>query len=97
MKQALPEEALKTFDVIAGILLRCFIFLVIAQVFACLVIFLAEDTIYQIYAGIFDLSKKEYDLFILYSLAFMKILNVAFFLVPFLAIKLTLRGRDENA
>lgn len=97
MKQALSEETLQTFDMIAGILLRCFVFLVMAQVFAWLVIFLAEDTLYPIYAGMFDLSKKEYDLFILYSLAFMKVLNVAFFLVPFLAIKLMLRGRNKNS
>jgi hypothetical protein len=96
MKQALPEETLRIFDTIAGILLRCFVFIVVAQVFVWLVIFLAEDALYQIYDKIFGLSKKEYDLFILYSLTFMKILNIVFFLMPFLAIKLMLRGRNEN-
>jgi hypothetical protein len=96
MKQTLSEEALQIFDAIAGILLRCFIFMLIAQVFVWLVLFLAEDPLYQIYTKMFDLSKKEHDLFILYSLTFMKVLNVVFFLMPFLAIKLMLRGRNEN-
>ena len=96
MKQELPEEALRIFDAIAGILLRCFIFMVIAQIFAWLVIFLAEDTLYPIYRRMFDLSKKEYDLFILYSLTFTKSLNVMFFLMPFLAIKLMLRSKNRN-
>jgi hypothetical protein len=93
MKQALPEEALQIFDAIAEILLSCFIFLVIAQVFAWLVLFLAEDTLYLFYSKMFDLSKKEYDHFILYSLTFVKALNVVLFLMPFLAIKLMLRRR----
>ena len=96
MKQALSEEAFQILDTIAAILLRCFIFMVTAQVFVWLVLFLAEDTLYQIYSKMFDLSKKEYDLFILYSLTFMKVLNVVFFLMPFLAIKLMLRRRNEN-
>lgn len=93
MKQALSEEALQIFETIAGILLRCFIIMVIAQVFVWLVLFLAEDTLYKIHSKMFDLSKKEYGQFILYSLTFMKILNVTLFLMPFLAIKLMLRRR----
>lgn len=96
MKRELAEESLQLFDTIAGILLRCFIFMVIAQVFVWLVFFLAGDTLYQIHNKMFDLSKKEYDLFTLYSLTFMKVLNVVFFVMPFLAIKLMLRGRNGN-
>jgi hypothetical protein len=96
MSQALPEDTIQIFDAIAGILLRCFIFTVFALLFVWFVVFLMGDTLYRIHAVLFDLSRKEFDLFILYFLTFIKSLNVVFFLIPFLAIKHLLRSRNKN-
>ena len=41
-----------------------------------------------------DLTRKEFDLFFLYTMTFLKGLNVIFFLFPFAAIKWYLRGKD---
>jgi hypothetical protein len=96
MGQALSEDAEKMFDAIAGILLRCFIFTVLAMLFVWLVVFLMGDMLYQIYSFLFDLSRKEFDRFILYSLTFVKALYVVFFLIPFVAIKHFLRGKNRE-
>ncbi len=96
MKPALTEETRNVFDFIAGILLRCFIFMVVAQLFTWLVLLLAGDAIYQVYSALFDISRRQYDLFILSSMIFMKVLNVVFFLMPFAAIKLMLRVRHDD-
>ena len=87
MGAALTEETRRVLDAIAGVLLRCFLLLV------WVVLYLAGNPIYGMYSSLFDIPRKEYDLFLLYSLTFMKVLNVVFFMVPFAAIKLMLRGR----
>ena len=92
MKAALTGEARGVLDAVAGVLLRCFFLLLAAQLFVWAVLFLAGDPIYGMYAFLFDISRKEYDLFMLYSLTALKVLNVVFFMVPFVAIKLMLRG-----
>jgi len=96
VKQPLSEEAVQILEAIAGTLLRCFLFLVVAQLFVWVVFFLAGDAIYQFHAMLFDIPRPAYDLFILSSLTFMKILNVVFFLVPFVALKLMLRGERKS-
>jgi hypothetical protein len=92
MKPTLTQEATHLFDAIAGILLGCFLLLVVAQLVVWLVLFLAGDSIYQIYSGVFEIPRPEYDQFLLSSLTLLKILNVVLFLTPFIAIKLMLRG-----
>lgn len=93
MGAALTEETRRVLDAVAGVLLMCFLLLVAAQLFVWVVLYLAGDPIYGMYSSLFDIPRKEYDLFLLYSLTFMKVLNVVFFMVPFAAIKLVLRGR----
>lgn len=96
MSQALPTERLKLFDDVAAILIRCFIFNLIALLFVWSVVLLMGDTLYQIHSYLADLTRKEFDLFMLYSLTFMKVLNVVFFLIPFVAIKHLLLSRYKN-
>ena len=99
MEQPLSKETIQIFDAIAGILLRCFIFTVIALLFVWIVFLAMGDFIHQIYTNWFDISRREFDLFLLYSLTFIKALYVVFFLIPFLAIKHFLRGQkgDQKA
>ena len=96
MSQQLSKEAVKIFNAIAEILLRCFIITVLALLFVWLLVFFAGDFFYQIQTIFVDISRREFDLFLLYSLTFMKVLNVVFFLFPFVAIKLFLRGQHDS-
>jgi len=93
MSQSLSEEAIQTLDAIAGILLRCFIITLVASLFVWIVFLAMGDLIHRGHTLFFDISKREFDLFLLYSLTFIKALNVVFFLFPFLAIKHYLRGK----
>jgi hypothetical protein len=95
MKPTLTREAIHVFDAIAGILLRCFLFLVLAQLVVWLALLLAGDPIYRMYAAMIDIPRQEYDQLLLSSLILLKILNVVLFLTPFIAIKLMLRGSRE--
>lgn len=93
MGGALSETAVHSLEAMAGILLRCFIITVAASIFTFLVGYAFGDAIYQIHTIFFDISRKDFDLFFLCSLTLIKVLNVMFFLFPFLAIKHFLLNR----
>jgi hypothetical protein len=95
MSHSLSEETIRILDAIAGILLRCFIITVLASLFVWIVVLTMGDFLHQIYTLFLDISKREFDLWVLYSLTFTKALNVLFFLFPFVAIKHYLRGKKQ--
>jgi len=87
------ENTLNTLDAVANILLRCFIITLGASLFVWFVVFMLGDVIYSIYSQLMEISRKEFDLFFLYSMTFIKAVNLLFFLFPFVAIKTYLRGK----
>jgi hypothetical protein len=93
MSQRLSENTIATLDATANILLRCFIITVGAMLFTWLVFLIFGDFAYCIYSQMIEITRKEFDLFILYVMTFMKGLNLIFFLFPFIAIKWYLRGQ----
>ena len=93
MSKTPPEDIIATLDAIADILLRCFIITVGAMLFVWFVVFMLGDVIYSIYCQLMEISKKEFDLFFLYTMTFLKALNILFFGIPFVAIKWYLRGK----
>ena len=93
MSQALPENTIATLDAIADILLRCFIITVGAMLFTWGVSLVFGDFILTVHNHFVEITRKEFDLFFLYVMTFMKSLNVLFFLFPFVAIKWYLRGK----
>jgi len=93
MTRTVSEDTIATLDAIANILLRCFVITVAAMLFIWLVVFMLGDVIYSIYSQLIEISRKEFDLFFLYTMAFMKSVNLLFFLFPFVAIKWYLRGK----
>jgi hypothetical protein len=93
MSNALSENTITTLDAFAGILLRCFIITVGAMLFTWLVVFMLGDVIYSIYSQLTEMSRKEFDLFFLSTMTFLKALNILFFGIPFVAIKMYLRGK----
>ena len=96
MGHALSEEVIQILNAIAAILLRCFIITVVASLFVWLVVLAVGDYIYQVHTLFFAITQREFDLFFLYSLTFIKSVNVVFFLFPFIAIKHLLRNKGEN-
>ncbi|MCG6950213.1 MAG: hypothetical protein LJE93_14970 [Acidobacteria bacterium] len=93
MKQALSEDAATTLDTVADILLRTFFITIGAMIFTWVVWLVLGDVVHSIHARLFDITRKEFDLFFLYSMTVMKGLNLIFFGFPFVAIKWHLRGR----
>jgi hypothetical protein len=93
MRKDLPENTIMTLDAIAGILLRCFIITVGAMLFTWLVWLVLGDVVHSIHGQMLEITRKEFDVFFLYTMTFMKGLNVLFFLFPFVAIKWFLRGK----
>ena len=93
MSTTLSEDTITTLDAIANILIRCFIMTVGAMLFVWFVVFLLGDVIYSIYSQLMEISSKEFDLFFLYTMTFLKALNILFFGIPFVAIKWFLRGK----
>jgi hypothetical protein len=93
MDDALSDNTVSTLHAIAGILIRCFIITVGAMTFTWLVWLALGDVVHSIHDQMLEITRKEFDLFFLYTMTFMKGLNVLFFLFPFLAIKWYLRGQ----
>ncbi len=93
MTRTLSEDMIRTLDVIASILLRCFVITLGASLFTWFVVFMLGDVIHSIYSQLMEISRKEFDLFFLYSMTFIKAVNMLFFLFPFIAIKTYLRGK----
>jgi hypothetical protein len=92
MSNAFAENTISDLDTIASILLKCFILTVGAMLFTWFVVFLLGDVIYSVYSQLMEISRKEFDLFFLYTMTFLKSLNALFFGIPFVAIKWYLRG-----
>ncbi|NNG16646.1 MAG: hypothetical protein HKM89_09205 [Gemmatimonadales bacterium] len=97
MKPNLTREAIHVFDAIAGILLRCFLFLVLAQLLVWAALVLAGDPVYRMYAAMIDIPRHEYNQLLLSSLMLLKVLNVVLFLTPFIAVKLALHHWNRHA
>jgi len=92
MSDTLSEDTIATLNAIANILLRCFVITVGAMLFTWIVVFLLGDVIFSIYSQLMEISRKEFDLFFLYTMTFLKALNILFFGIPFVAIKWYLKG-----
>ena len=93
MSPQLSQDAIAVFDSIAAILLRCFILTILALLFVWILIIFQGDFFFQVQTFFFDVSRPDFDLFILHALTLMKVLNIVFFLFPFVAIKIFLRGQ----
>ena len=96
MSQPLSKDTRAILDITAAILLRCFIITVVTMLFVWLVFLVMGDYIYRGHTLFFDITQREFDLFFLYIMTFIKSLNVVFFLFPFIAIKHFLRHKGER-
>jgi hypothetical protein len=92
MKEPRPELA-ERLDVIAGILIRCFLggILLLTVWFFCLV--LAGDCIYQLHSRWFAIPRPAFDALHYALMAVTKIALLLFFLLPWIAIRLVLKKK----
>jgi hypothetical protein len=85
----------KHLDIIAGILLRCFLGgMVLLTVWFTWFVF-AGDWIYQIHSGWFQIPKQGFDAIHYAGMAVTKIAIILFFLLPWIAIKLMSGKKDS--
>jgi ABC-type transport system involved in cytochrome c biogenesis permease subunit len=87
MKEPQPEYAARL-DVIAGILLRCFLggIALLTVWFFCFV--LAGDCIYQLHSRWFAIPRQAFDTLHYALMAATKITLILFFLLPWIAIRI---------
>jgi hypothetical protein len=93
MERAPSRELINALDAIAQILLRCFVVAVVVLVVIWGAVGVAGDLAFQIVTYSVDMVRSEFDTLMLYYVSFLKGLVTVFFLIPFLAIKLYLRGK----
>jgi hypothetical protein len=88
------DEVLNGLDVVAEILLRCFLFSLALLIVWFMSYVVGGDWIYSIHSKWFILSKHEFVLMNYYGMALVKLCAIVFFLLPYGAIKLMLRKKD---
>ena len=93
MSNTLSEDTIATLDAIAGILLRCFVITVGAMLFTWAVWLVLGDVVHSIHSQLYEIARNEFDLYFLYTMTFMKALNILFFGIPYVAIKWFLLGK----
>ncbi len=87
MKEQQPELTARL-DVIAGILIRCFLggLLLLTVWFLCLVF--AGDCIYQLHSRWFSIPRQSFDTLHYALMGATKIALILFFMLPWIAIRL---------
>ena len=80
-----------TLDYLAEILIRCFWYSVILLTISVLIFLVAGDVAYEMHSMMYDITKHEFVLMYYYAVAFMKILMILFFLIPYIAIRVVLK------
>jgi hypothetical protein len=81
-------------DILAGILIRCFLGgMVLLVVWFAMFVF-AGDRIYQMHSRWFLVPRQTFDAIHYTGMALTKIAIILFFLIPWIAIKLTSQKRD---
>ena len=88
-----PNETNDLLDAIAKILLRCFVLGYAFLLLWFVVYLIAGDALYRLNSSLFGVSQHEMNLLHIYGIALVKIFVFVFFLFPYVAIRLVLRGR----
>jgi hypothetical protein len=94
MTYPMPDQIRDILNTCAGILLRCFILSLVLLLFWFVFFLLAGDLGYWIHSHWFDLTRHDFDLINYCGMALVKALNVTFFLIPYVAIRLMLHGTN---
>ena len=79
------------FDILAKVLLRCWIISFALGLISFVIFMLTGDMIDELHGQMFGLSPHELDLVIYCGLGLLKLITLVCFVIPWLAIKLVLR------
>lgn len=80
-------------EVIAKIVLRCWIFGFLLLVFWAVVFMLAGNVIHDLHGNMFNLSPHDLNVIHYCGIAFVKLCVILFFFFPWVSIRLVLRNR----
>ena len=94
MSNTLSENTIATFDAIASIFLRCFLLTIGAMIFTWIVWLILGDVVFSIHHQIYEVTRREFNLYFLNTMTGLKALNFLLFGIPFVAIKWFLRGKS---
>ncbi|MHB0958274.1 MAG: DUF6868 family protein [Pirellulaceae bacterium] len=81
----------ESLDVIAKVLLRCWLLGMLLLLIWYGVFLLVPNVIYSLHGSMFDLSPHELNIIHYSGMAFVKLVVILFFFFPWLAIRLVLR------
>lgn len=88
------DETTEFFDLLAKVLLRCWVFgFLLLYTWFGIVLF-ARERFYGLMGNWWGLSNHEMDLTNYCGIALLKLLLIVFFFFPWLALRLVLRGRQ---
>lgn len=85
-----------TLTVLSKILLWCFVLGFLSLLLWFTFYITAADFIFGVHGGMFDLTRHDFDLMNYYGMAFVKGINFLLFLVPYIAVRLVLRGINNT-
>jgi hypothetical protein len=85
------------FDMLAKVLLRCFVMGYCVLLLWAGVFLVGGYLTYDIAARLFGLSPHEVDMVNYCGMAFVKLIVILFFLIPYLAIRLVLRKAADDS
>jgi hypothetical protein len=85
------DEHKRLMEIMASILLRCFLLSFALLLFWFILYMTAADWIYCLHTRWFDIGRSAFDAIHYCGMALVKISAILFFLFPYLAIKLVLR------
>lgn len=85
------------FDVIAGVLIRCFVIGIVLLTVWLVIVMVVPDWAWQMHGKFFDLSGEQVVLVQYAGMLMTKIGIFALFLFPYIGIKLTLRKRNGRS
>lgn len=97
MSNCISTETRSLLDAVSRVLIRCFLFCLIIQLWWGAVFLIWGDLAHNVYSTMFKLSWHEFMLVNYCGLGLLKMLNFVLFLCPWIAIRLVLRQTSGAA
>ncbi len=91
----MSKETTELLEVVAKILLRCWIFGFLLLLFWFGAVMLAGDFVYAVHGSMFDLTRPQLNVIHYCGMGLTKLVVGLFFFVPWLSIKLVLRRTKD--
>ena len=87
------DEIRRQLEIASAVLLRCLILGAGLLLFWFVILLLAGDRVHDMHGKFYDLTKHEFDVIHYCGIALTKLVVFVVFVIPYVAIRLTLRSR----